>query len=37
MNDFETLGLPKPESEWFTGDTSMDIHSPGPTIAQTSL
>ena len=25
------------ESEYFTGDTSIDIHSPGPTIAKTSL
>ena len=25
------------ESEYFTGDTSLDIHSPGPTIAKTSL
>ena len=23
------------ESEYFTGDTSIDIHSPGPTIAKT--
>ena len=27
----------KSESEYFTGDTSTDIHSPGPTIAKTSL
>ena len=25
------------ESEYFTGDTSLDIPSPGPTIAKTSL
>ena len=25
------------ESEQFTGDTSIDIHSTGPTIAKTSL
>ena len=25
------------ESEYFTGDTSIDIHSPGPTNAKTSL
>ena len=25
------------ESEYLTGDTSVDIHSPGPTIAKTSL
>ena len=28
---------PESESEYFTGDTSIDIHSPGPTIAKTSL
>ena len=33
------LNLPRvrPESEYFTGDTSVDIHSPGPKIAKTSL
>ena len=25
------------ELEYFAGDTSIDIHSPGPTIAKTSL
>ena len=31
------LCLPESESEYFTGDTSIDIHSPGPIIAKTSL
>ena len=31
---FEQLG---PESEYLTGDTSVDIHSPGATIAKTSI
>ena len=25
------------ESDYFTGDTSKNIHSPGPTIVKTSL
>ena len=25
------------EAEYFTGDASKDIYSPGPTIAKTSL
>ena len=29
--------LPESESEYFTGDTSIDIHSPGPMIAKTSI
>ena len=33
----DTINQPESESEHFTGDASIDIHSPGPTIAKTNL
>ena len=34
-NSFQTWSESESESEYFTGDTSIDIHSPGSTIAKT--
>ena len=34
---FIVISESESESEYFTGDTSIYIHSPGPTIAKTSL
>ena len=34
---FPVFSESESESEYFTSDTSIDIHSPGPTIAKTSL